>query len=239
MSDGNLTGGNQTIVLGSCRFPVTSGTGGTDVTFGRFLTVVVTTVPLPNLSYLQFEGGPNKESMFRCQGDLMKREHTTNNDGMFSILSAFNAMGLALGMATPRRKYISVPDWLPELTKMGGASLGLATLVALLGYIVPDNVAVTGFVTTFGSSETGMQPLRMLPVDGVDHVGVKARGALDTGVSLLYPMANEADVVRAMIGYMRVNRPYETTPVILAVSNIGEVMDWLHARGCRSRFVDS
>lgn len=230
--------------MGRCAFPVTR-TDGLTTSFGRLLTLLVTTVPIGNLKYRSFDAGPDKSIHFNCEAELISRATTSNDDGLISILSSFNAFGVALsGTAGMRPVYICVPEWLPEQTKMGGSSLGLATLLALFGFKVPETIAATGYVTCFGmgfgaaqdtcnevgtfKGHGGLNAVLSLPVDPVDNVPLKVRGAAQHGFTLFVPARNWGEVGSARAVYAKLVR----------IERVGDAVQWLEANGIRSQLVD-
>ena len=79
-------------------------------------------------------------------------------------------------------------------TDIGGASEGLATLLALMGYVVPASVCVTGFVQEINQiGNFGPEELKHTKIQSVDCVPEKIAGCRKCNISIGYPEVDKTD----------------------------------------------
>ena len=160
--------------------------------FGGQYTVRVTFEAVPHVTdYCHFGSGEGIPSAY-ISASLIKDTNTA-----LAVTSAFQAVCDA---AAEEGGYNSGrPVFLTTTIKEGetirGASLGLATCIAMSGFNIPPTTVFTGSVRKFGSSEKGIEGLRRLPVGPVDCVPIKAVGVMNLGHTLCAPAGNRAEKV--------------------------------------------
>lgn len=131
----------------------------------------------------------------------------------------------------------------PPNVRICGASEGLAALLALLCFRLPSNVACTGFVAMLGepNSVAVAQNLVKLPIESVDGVPIKCRGAVERGFFLIAPaqdVPNDllSELNKARPGGNGVHQPYlqgQVAPIV-PVSKFGDVLRAVHALGAET-----
>ncbi len=81
-----------------------------------------------------------------------------------------------------------------DVEEIGGASEGLAVLLALLGFHSLSSVCVTGFVQEGNLvGNLGMHQLLVTPIQSVDCVPIKIKGCLGRGISIGFPEKDSGD----------------------------------------------
>lgn len=115
-----------------------------------------------------------------------------NVDAMLSITSSYNAAVQSGMIDNTSNIYITVPGEFGHLS-IGGASEGIAVLLALIGVKMPERVMATGFVDVVGSTAMSRDQLMQLPIKRIDSACAKAKGAKEFSLRLLLPEGNRSD----------------------------------------------
>ena len=150
----------------SCSFPYTVKQKGVVARVG-FGKITCSEKEIDDIRYMHFtiHRSPTKDVALYLDSRLWSDQNT-----LLSVWSAIDAAE----QVTPCRDqcYITME---PLGLKIAGDSLGLATFVALLGYVPSDVFLFTGFIQHFGAKE-GKKDLLDLPIEGIDSAGEKCQG---------------------------------------------------------------
>jgi len=154
----------------SVPFPYT--TNGVGAGFGR---IVVSRSALRNVTYV---GIPQARTGDDWSFDArLERDKNT----FVAIMSALNSLHAG------KTIFVSMTD-VPLDFSLSGASCGLAAYLAILGVVT--DVAVTGYVVTFGECSASMQ------VQAIDQVDAKIAYAQRVGRKLIVPTKCESSLLR-------------------------------------------
>ena len=114
-----------------------------------------------------------------------------NPDAALSVTSSYNAAVLAGFVDGRVETFLTLePDTIGTIC---GASEGAATLMAMLGVIMPDNSMITGFIDSIGCGEMTREELFRMKIQKIDQAKAKAIGAKEANIKLLLPHDNKAE----------------------------------------------
>lgn len=182
-------------MLGVSRFPLIQGPTPETSRFYGVGRVQTTLEPLPGHTYKGVGDGTKVKVNDICNSNL---------DAMLSIISAFEVAVLA-GMIEPGEVVfitIDVPG--KQTPRISGCSEGLAVTIALLGYKVPEDVMMTGFVDAFGDKALTHEEMMKLPVKYVEGIPTKILGAVQNRMKLIIPRDRTSNM-RMAPGVVKVN----------------------------------
>lgn len=171
-------------MIGSCAFPTTiAGPDNTRV-FYQPITMYAASKNLePSVTFGKI--APSTKGGYRLFAD---RRLLAEVSPALSVISSFQAWIMTQPeLKQPRDVYL----WFtPDGNGIGGASEGLATLLALMGYTSPPDKAVTGVVRLFGDNVLSHEELLTMPIGSVDCIEEKVLGMEKEGKYLGYPTAS-------------------------------------------------
>ena len=195
-------------MLGKSQFPLIQGPTPETSRFYGVGQVRTTLSPVPGQTYKSVGDQAKVKVNDICNGDL---------NAMLAIVSAFELAVLLGNIEHGENLFITLDVPGKQTPKLGGCSEGLAVTMAVLGYKVPEDVMMTGFVDVFGDRVVTLEDMMNLPVKYVEGIPAKIQGAVQQNMTLIIPRERTSNI--------------KLGPKVVRVNTLGEVIRFLFPNG--------